>query len=115
MSVNYQVSLTSAWLFEYTGGGCLAEVKDSVFPLSHREGAFTVAALHQWGHTEQPEQDTRCVTTAEDWVTEVIHANSPGGPLPCVSLRIIALCLLIAVPAKCRARTGRRGVWRELV
>lgn len=62
----------------------MAEVKDSCFPPSHRESAFTVAALHQWGHTEPPPQDTRCVTTAEDWVNEVVHPNSPGGPLPCV-------------------------------
>ena len=56
-----------------------------MFPVSHREGSFTVAALHQWGFTEPPPQDTRCVTTAEDWINEVIHPNSPGGPLPCVS------------------------------
>ncbi|WRT67877.1 uncharacterized protein IL334_004851 [Kwoniella shivajii] len=71
------------WLFEYTGGGAIADVRDSCFPLSHRESAFTVAALHQWSHTEAPVEDTRCVTTAEDWINEVIHPNSPGGPLPC--------------------------------
>ncbi|WVQ96431.1 hypothetical protein IAU59_003536 [Kwoniella sp. CBS 9459] len=71
------------WLFEYTGGGAVADVKDSCFPQSHRESAFTVAALHQWSHTEEPVQDTRCVTTAEEWINEVIHPNSPGGPLPC--------------------------------
>ncbi|ORY25643.1 hypothetical protein BCR39DRAFT_543520 [Naematelia encephala] len=71
------------WLFEYTGGGAVGDIKDSVFPPSHRDAAFTVAALHQWGHTEPPVEDTRCVTTAEDWINEVIHPNSPGGPLPC--------------------------------
>ncbi|OCF45935.1 hypothetical protein I317_00022 [Kwoniella heveanensis CBS 569] len=71
------------WLFEYTGGGAVADVKDSCFPQSHRESAFTVAALHQWSHTEPPVEDTRCVTTAEEWINEVIHPNSPGGPLPC--------------------------------
>ncbi|WWD18528.1 hypothetical protein CI109_102981 [Kwoniella shandongensis] len=71
------------WLFEYTGGGAASEVKDSCFPSTHREVSFTVAALHQWSHTEAPEEDTRCVTTAEDWINEVISPNSPGGPLPC--------------------------------
>ncbi|WWC70851.1 uncharacterized protein I206_104803 [Kwoniella pini CBS 10737] len=71
------------WLFEYTGGGAIADVKDSCYPLSHRESAFTVAALHQWSHNETPIEDTRCVTTAEEWINEVIHPNSPGGPLPC--------------------------------
>jgi hypothetical protein len=64
----------------------VGDIKNSVFPLSHRQSAFTVAALHQWGHNEEPVQDTKCVTTAEDWINEVIHPNSPGGPLPCVSL-----------------------------
>lgn len=63
----------------------MADVKDSVFPTSHREAMFTVAALHQWGHDEPPVEDTRCVTTADYWINEVIHINSPGGPLPCVS------------------------------
>jgi hypothetical protein len=63
----------------------MADVKDSVFPTSHREAMFTVAALHQWGHDEPPVEDTRCVTTADYWINEVIHTNSPGGPLPCVS------------------------------
>ncbi|OCF72836.1 hypothetical protein I204_06065 [Kwoniella mangroviensis CBS 8886] len=71
------------WLFEYTGGGAITDVKDSCFPSSHRESAFTVAALHQWSHSESPVEDTRCVTTAEEWINEVIHPNSPGGPLPC--------------------------------
>ncbi|KAK8858637.1 hypothetical protein IAR55_002866 [Kwoniella newhampshirensis] len=71
------------WLFEYTGGGAASEVQDSCFPMTHREGTFTVAALHQWSHTEAPAEDTRCVTTAEDWINEVISPNSPGGPLPC--------------------------------
>ncbi|WVW84786.1 hypothetical protein I302_106821 [Kwoniella bestiolae CBS 10118] len=71
------------WLFEYTGGGAIADVKDSCYPSSHRESAFTVAALHQWSHNESPVDDTRCVTTAEEWINEVIHPNSPGGPLPC--------------------------------
>lgn len=74
-----------AWLFEFTGGGAIADVKDSCFPSTHRESAFTVAALHQWAHDETPIEDTRCVTTAEEWIAEVIHPNSPGGPLPCVS------------------------------
>ncbi|WWC62688.1 uncharacterized protein I303_105285 [Kwoniella dejecticola CBS 10117] len=71
------------WLFEYTGGGAIADVKDSCYPSSHRQSAFTVAALHQWSHNEPPVEDTRCVTTAEEWINEVIHPNSPGGPLPC--------------------------------
>ena len=64
----------------------MSEVQDTCFPLSHREASFTVAALHQWSHTEPPVLDTRCVTTAEEWINEVIHPHSPGGPLPCVSI-----------------------------
>ncbi|WVR06442.1 hypothetical protein IAU60_003473 [Kwoniella sp. DSM 27419] len=71
------------WLFEYTGGAAIADVKDSCYPASHRESAFTVAALHQWSHDEAPVEDIRCIATAEDWINEVIHPNSPGGPLPC--------------------------------
>jgi hypothetical protein len=70
----------------------ISEVRDSCFPTSHREGAFTVAALHQWGHSEPPPEDTKCVTTAEDWINEVIHPNSPGGPLPCVSRSLSSSC-----------------------
>jgi hypothetical protein len=29
--------------------------------------------------------DETCVRTAEEWITQVIHPNSAGGPLPCVS------------------------------
>ncbi|EIW73493.1 hypothetical protein TREMEDRAFT_73082 [Tremella mesenterica DSM 1558] len=71
------------WLFEYTGGGAVKDVKDSCWPLSHRESAFTVAALHQWGHFEPAALDNSCVLTAEVWIDEVIIPNSPGGPLPC--------------------------------
>ena len=87
-----------AWLFEYTGGGAIADVKDSCYPVSHRESAFTVAALHQWSHNETPIEDTRCVTTAEEWINEVIHPNSPGGPLPCVGCTL--LYFLIGKKAK---------------
>ncbi|KAK4684055.1 hypothetical protein P7C73_g6149, partial [Tremellales sp. Uapishka_1] len=66
------------WLFEFTGGGAVEDVKDTCFPSSHRESSFTVAALHQWGHSEGPMEDTLCVTTAEDWINQVIHPNSPG-------------------------------------
>lgn len=77
--------LTSlAWLFEYTGGGAMNDVKDSCFPSTHRDSAFTVAALHQWSHTEPPPLDTKCVVSAEEWINEVIQPNSAGGPLPCV-------------------------------
>ena len=65
-----------------------SEVTDSCFPKSHREGQFTVAALHQWGHNEPPEQDNQCVITAEEWINDVIHPHSPGGPLPCVGLQL---------------------------
>lgn len=75
------------WLFEFTGGGAQADVSDSCYPQSHREGMFTVAALHQWAHDEPPALDTRCVTTAEEWINEVIKPSSTGGPLPCVSRR----------------------------
>ncbi|TYJ58584.1 hypothetical protein B9479_000794 [Cryptococcus floricola] len=77
----------SAWLFEYTGSNALASPPHtkprSCFPESHRSAAFTVAALHQWAHDESPEDDARCVLTAEEWIEDVIHPNSPGGPLPC--------------------------------
>ena len=94
-------SLTPAWLFEFLGGGCLAEVSDSCFPQSHRESAFTVAALHQWGHTEPPLLDTRCMTTAEEWIIEVIHPRSPGGPIPCVcvSSPLPTIFLLLSCPS----------------
>jgi hypothetical protein len=75
-----------AWLFEYTGGGAINDVKDSCFPSTHRDSAFTVAALHQWSHTEPPPLDTKCVVSAEEWINEVIQPNSAGGPLPCVSI-----------------------------
>ncbi|ORX40036.1 hypothetical protein BD324DRAFT_616012 [Kockovaella imperatae] len=71
------------WLFEYTGGSVSSGIKDSCYPQSHRQGAFTVAALHQWAHTEPLKEDNKCVTTAEEWINEVIHPHSPGGPLPC--------------------------------
>ncbi|WVO12640.1 hypothetical protein L204_100245 [Cryptococcus depauperatus] len=74
------------WLFEYTSSSVLSDpqaVSDSCFPASHRAGAFTVVALHQWRHDETPEEDTRCVVTAQDWIEQLIHFNSPGGPLPC--------------------------------
>lgn len=61
----------------------MSDVRDTCFPSSHREAAFTVAALHQWTHDEPRYLDNRCVTTAEEWINEVIHPNSPGGPLPC--------------------------------
>lgn len=82
-----------AWLFEFTGGGAVSDTKDSCFPNSHRESAFTVAALHQWAHTEAVVQDNLCVSTAENWINEVIHPNSPGGPLPCVgfSLTLVSI------------------------
>ncbi|KAL7420798.1 hypothetical protein Q5752_004751 [Cryptotrichosporon argae] len=71
------------WLFEFTGGSVMADVRDSCYPSSHRRAEFTVAALHQWGHNETADEDMRCVTTASDWIRDVIHPNSPGGPLPC--------------------------------
>ena len=78
----------------------MADVKDSCFPSSHREAAFTVAALHQWSHDEPPDLDERCVKTAEMWINEVIHKNSPGGPLPCVSVGCCRMqCLMDAVSA----------------
>jgi hypothetical protein len=75
-----------AWLFEYTGGGAVADIKDSCLTASHRDSQFTVAALHQWSHTEPKPLDAKCISTAEEWIREVIHPNSAGGPLPCVSL-----------------------------
>ena len=83
--IRYNHSSLSAWLFEYTGGGACADTKSSCFPMSHREACFTVAALHQYSVHETPDVEARCVTTAEDWINEVIHPLSPGGPLPCVS------------------------------
>ena len=75
---------SAAWLFEFTGGGVSGQVADSCYPQEHRQGAFTVAALHQWSQDEPPALDTQCVTTAEEWINEVIRPNSTGGPLPCV-------------------------------
>jgi hypothetical protein len=80
------MSLTSAWLFEFTGASAVGDTRDSCFPLTHREASFTVAALHQWSHDESPAQDDLCVISADEWIEQVIHKYSPGGPLPCVSV-----------------------------
>lgn len=65
------------------------DIDDSVYPKEHRQAQFTVAALHQWQHDEPPELDTKCVTTAEEWINEVIKPLSTGGPLPCVCQTLI--------------------------
>lgn len=44
-----------------------------------------MAALHQWSHTEPQPLDAKCISTAEEWINDVIHPHSAGGPLPCVS------------------------------
>lgn len=71
------------WLFE-CAGGAIADCKTTCLPQAAREATYTVAALHQWPNNV-PEEDPRCVTTAQNWVEGVIHPHSPGGPLPCVS------------------------------
>lgn len=65
--------------------GAVADTTTSCLPKSHREALYTVAALHQWP-VNVPQEDVRCVLTARDWIDKVIHVESPGGPLPCVSV-----------------------------
>lgn len=73
----------SAWLFELVAGA-VCDTKTSCLPQSHRDAVYTVAALHQWP-VNIPQEDVRCVLTARDWIDKIIHPESPGGPLPCVS------------------------------
>lgn len=72
------------WLFELSGGA-LTDCKTTCLPASHRESAYTIVALHQWP-VDVPKEDVKCVTTAIDWIDNIIHPASAGGPLPCVSL-----------------------------
>lgn len=72
-----------AWLFELVAGA-VCDTKTSCLPQSHRDAVYTVAALHQWP-VNIPQEDVRCVLTARDWIDKIIHPESPGGPLPCVS------------------------------
>jgi hypothetical protein len=72
-----------AWLFELVAGA-ISDTTTSCLPKSHRDALYTVAALHQWP-VNVPQEDVRCVLTARDWIDKIIHAESPGGPLPCVS------------------------------
>jgi hypothetical protein len=92
-SESYQVTSRStlircyhlvAWLFELVEGA-ISDTTTSCLPKSHREALYTVAALHQWP-VNVPQEDVRCVLTARDWIDKVIHVESPGGPLPCVSV-----------------------------
>lgn len=62
----------------------MADTKTTCLPQEHREATYTVAALHQWA-LDVPDEDTNCVRTAQDWIENVIHPQSPGGPFPCVS------------------------------
>jgi hypothetical protein len=66
----------------------MSDVTDSCFPSSHRDSQFTVAALHQWSFNEPKPLDAKCISTAEEWINEVIHPNSAGGPLPCVRFQV---------------------------
>lgn len=106
-----------AWLFELVAGA-VADTKTSCLPQSHREAVYTVAALHQWP-VNIPQEDVRCVLTARDWIEKVIHPESPGGPLPCVSTIVSSvrapltprLCL---VPVKLASGRYPWSIWREL-
>ncbi|GJE98185.1 hypothetical protein PsYK624_144070 [Phanerochaete sordida] len=66
------------WIFELSGGA-IADFEDTCLPKEQREAVWTVAALHQW---EMGIDDPRCITTAEDWMAEVVKPVSVGGPLP---------------------------------
>lgn len=78
----------SAWLFELIAGA-VTDTKTSCLPQSHRNALYTVAALHQWP-VNIPQEDVRCVHTARDWIEKIVHPDSPGGPLPCVSISLLA-------------------------
>jgi hypothetical protein len=52
----------SAWLFELSGGAII-DNEGTCVPKTHRQAAFTIAALHQW---EMGVDDPRCVSSAED-------------------------------------------------
>jgi hypothetical protein len=77
------------WLFELSGAA-LTDCKTTCLPKTHRDAAYTIAALHQWP-VDVPKEDVKCVTTAIDWIDKIIHPASPGGPLPCVSVEAAAL------------------------
>jgi hypothetical protein len=89
---------SSAWLFELTAGA-VSDATTTCLPKSHRDALYTVAALHQWP-VNIPQEDVRCVLTARDWIDNTIHPDSPGGPLPCVSdkilLRILPLLSVVS-------------------
>ncbi|CDZ98886.1 fad linked oxidase domain-containing protein [Phaffia rhodozyma] len=71
-----------SWLFELAGGA-LEDNAETCFPLSRRSAKFNILALHQWPVDESPEEDERCMRTADDWITQVIEPESVGGPIPC--------------------------------
>jgi len=66
------------WLFELSGGALL-DFEDNCIPKSQREASFNIVALHQW---EMDEVDTRCRSTAEEWISGTLLPVNCGGPVP---------------------------------
>ncbi|KAI6115246.1 hypothetical protein EDD17DRAFT_1569257 [Pisolithus thermaeus] len=72
------------WLFELAGGA-ITNANGSCLPKSQRAAAFNVTALHQW---DIDSEDSRCVTSAEEWIFGTLAPVAIGGPLPSVSVSL---------------------------